>query len=136
MLTNKPDKDALSREPDPIVEGFRQLQEQQKHAYDLVRDLRDSVGGHVLHSDVQEVLRGLDRDTTGFFQDGEIRGTIRYKFASELVLSMMLDKVEPRHEQEKLETLLGETAKLIFIIGTIDQIVRAYIVDRRLLTTP
>ena len=87
MHTNKPDKDALSRESEPIVEGFRKLQEQLRHAYDLVKDLRDSVGGHVLHSDVQEVLKGLDRDTTGFSQDGEIRGTIRYKFASELVLS-------------------------------------------------
>jgi hypothetical protein len=72
---------------------------------------------------------------TGFFQDGEIRGKTRYRFASELVLSIMLGKVEPESEEEKLETLLGSTAPLISIIEIMDQVIRAYISDRRLLAT-
>jgi hypothetical protein len=97
--------------------------------------LRDSLGGHVLHSDVQNILKDLDPETTGFFENGEIRGKIRYRFASELVLSIMLKKVEPKHEEEKLETLVGTTAKLISIISTIDQIIITYITNRKLLTT-
>lgn len=134
MHTNKPDKDALAQAPEPIIEGFKTLKEKLSHTMELVKGLRDSLGGHVLHSDLQTVLKDMDSAMTGFFQDGEIRGTVRYKFASELVLSiMMLGKVEPQAEEEKLETLLRSTATLISIIGIMDQIIRAYISDRRLL---
>lgn len=133
MHLHKPDKDALSEEPEHIVEGFKELRRQLAHPYELVKDLRDSVGGHVLRSDIAKVLSEINPDITGFFQDGQIRGKTRYKFSSELVLSIMLDKVEPAHEEEKLEALVGTTAKLIAIIGTMDQIIRAYIIDRKLL---
>jgi hypothetical protein len=93
------------------------------------------VDGHVLHSSLENLLRGLHPDTKGFFQDGEIRGKTRYKFTNELVLSMMLDKVESQDKEEKIETLLRSTAQLVFIIEIIDQLVRAYIVNRKLLTT-
>ena len=136
MHQNKPDKDALLKETQPLIEGFKKLRHQLDHANELVKDLRDSLGGHVLHSDIQKILKDLDPAISGFFQDGEIRGTIRYKFASDLVLSIMLKKVDPKHGEEKLETLLGKTAKLIFIIETMDQIIRTYIVDRKLLTAP
>jgi hypothetical protein len=87
MHTNRIDKDALSKEPEPIVEGFKTLKEKLSRTTDLVKDLRDSLGVHVLHSDIQKVLKDMDSGMTGFFQDGEIRGKTRYRFASELTCS-------------------------------------------------
>lgn len=133
--TNQPDKSALAKEPGILVDGFRKLREQLSSTSKLIKDLRDSVGGHVLHSGIENLLRGLDPDTEGFFQDGEIRGKTRYKFTNELVLSMMLDKVESQDKEEKMETLFRSTAQLVFIIEIIDQLIRAYIDDRKLLTT-
>lgn len=135
-MANSPDKDALQNEPVALTEGFKKLRDQLSDAEELVKDLRDSLGGHVLHADIKDILKELSPDMRGFFQDGEIRGKIRYKFASELVLSIMLRKVDPQHEEEKLEILVETTAKLIPIIGTMDGIIRAYIEDRKLLTAP
>lgn len=135
MAANKRDKDALEKEPTPLIDGFKKLRDQLGNAEELVRDLRDSIGGHVLHQDIGNILKELTPDLHGFFQDGEIRGKIRYKFSTELVLSMMLNKVDAHHEEEKMETLFGSTAKLVFILTTIDEIIRAYIVDRKLLAT-
>lgn len=133
MHVNSLDKEALARESESLIEGFKELKRQLKEETELVKELRDSVGGHVLHADVKKVLEGMNRELSGFFQDGEIRGTIRYKFTSELVLAMMLEKVAPENEQEKLETLVFKTSGLIKIIGTMDKIIRAYIISRKLL---
>lgn len=133
MHTHPPDKKALAKEPRILVDGFKKLREQLGPTSKLIKNLRDSVGGHVLHSGLENILRGLDPDMNGFFQEGEIRGKTRYKFTNELVLSMILDKVESQNKEEKIEMLLSSTAQLVFIIEVIDQLIRAYIVDRKLL---
>lgn len=100
--------------------------------YELVKQLGDSIGAHVLHEHLENTLNSLDASWEGFIQVGEIAGKVSYKFAGELVLAMMLPNVPEADRRAKLVSILKRMASKTSVIELIDLIFALYHRRRRL----
>jgi len=125
-------KEALRNEPESVKNAFQKLRDEMNTGPDLVKDLRDKIGGHVLYPAVQKALDKMDHGRRGLMQVGERRGKIHYKFTGELVLAMMLPDIAPEGQIQKLDGILSTTAKLVLVMSTIDDVVAAYAESRNL----
>lgn len=132
LFSVKERADALLNETPKLQEAFRNLRTQMTIAATLVKRLRHDIGGHVQHSAVQKALDGIPSGSGGFYQQGEMLGKTRYKFTSELMLAIMLPGVLDKDIIQELENMLGETAELIKVLGTIDEVVKCFIESRHL----
>ncbi|WNM61073.1 hypothetical protein [Candidatus Nitrospira neomarina] len=129
-------KKELTRESLPFRNAFRKLRQELAVIpveFEKIKKLRDNLGGHVLKNGVQDALNKMDIDKIGIFQEGEVRGKIHYKFSVELVHSVIFPGVKEENLVNEFEMLFKNTAKLVFIIGTIDEIIHSYIQGRNLL---
>jgi hypothetical protein len=100
--------------------------------YELVKELGDNIGAHVLHGHLENTLNSLDTSWEGFIQVGEIAGKVAYKFAGELVLAMVLPNVPEADRRAKLESILKRMASKTSVIELIDLIFALYHRHRRL----
>lgn len=125
-------RDALANEAKPLQDAFADLNEAMIAIPEIIKELRDKIGGHILHSSVQDALDKLTLDSTGYYQQGEIRGTSHYRFSSELVLSMMLPGIPGNEVFPKLDELLSSAAQFVRALGPIDGVIAAYHRTRRL----
>ncbi len=126
----------LSKECDSFQNALKKLRSELALTptdFAKIKQIRNNLGGHVLPKGVQAALNKMDIDKTGIFQDGEIRGKIHYKFAAQIVLSVMFPDVSEENLLEEFKALLQNTAKLVFILGSIDEVLKCYIQGRKLL---
>ena len=124
--------EALSKEPEDLRQAFSALYEEMETAKVLVRELRNKIGGHVKYAAIKEGLESLPDDLKSLMQIGDITGKIHYRFVGEITLSTMLPGVPEDEKLGKLDDILKETAKLIPVLGKIDEIVALYAKSRRL----
>jgi hypothetical protein len=100
-------RDALSREPESVQKAFERLNvELNKASRDFLRDLRNAIGGHLDENRVQLALNTMDPSREGFLVIGERLGTIHYKFAADLLWSILLQDIPEKEHQTKAEDLL------------------------------
>ncbi len=125
-------KDALAKEPDDLRQAFKKLHDQMDTAKELIRELRNKIGGHVKYSAIKDGLESLPDDLRSLMQIGDITGKIHYRFVSEIALATMLPGIPENEKLERLDGILKETAQLIPVLGTIDEIVALYAKSRRL----
>ena len=123
---------ALKNESVLLQERFQTLRQVMDTVPDLIEDLRDKIGGHVLHSALKESLDHLNDDRKGFYQEGKIRGKAHYKFAYELILGMMLPDAKEKDLGEEIDALLTKTADLVYVWEAIDEVFVAYATGRQL----
>ena len=120
-------RDTLSEEPADVREAVRQAMRTLNKASDaFLRDLRNTIGGHLDEPLIQQALNDMDFRREGLVQLGDIRGKIHYKFAGEILLAAVLGGVPPEQEQEKLEEILKRSAELSSIVAAIDDVVACY----------
>jgi len=123
---------ALENERQNLQIAFAKLRIEMDTAPNLIKNLRDKIGGHVLYPAVKRALDEMSYDLMGFYQDGEIRGKKHYKFTGELILKIMLHVVEDEKQVQELDQILKTTAQLLPAWSTIDDVIDAYIQCRRL----
>jgi len=98
-------------------------------AYQLIKGIRDAVGGHVLHQSTSKALDALSFEWEGLLEAGEIVEDTHYKFACELVLAILLPDVPAIERMKKLESIIKTAASLTLV----DNLVLMYLRDRRLI---
>lgn len=132
LFSVKERKEALLKESSQLVDGFKKLQLQMTEAAGLIKQLRNDLGGHVQHAAVQKTLDDMSADSGGFLQRGEFLTNTHYKFTSELMLAMMCPGVSEKDLIPALHNMLSQTAPMMNIIGTIDEVVGCFIEARHL----
>jgi hypothetical protein len=71
-------------------------------------------------------------DSGGFLQRGEHLTKTHYKFTSELMLAMMCPGVSEKDLIPELHNMLTQTAPMMNVVSTIDEVVGCFIQARRL----
>jgi len=125
--------DAMAQEPEDVRTAFSQLRAELDTAHkEFLKDLRDTLSGHLDEKTIQIALDNMDPQHEAFFQAGEIVGKTHYKFAADLLWATLLHNIPENQHQEKAEWLLRRTSRLSQAVKAIDDVVVCYMRDRRL----
>ena len=125
-------KQLLGKQPKPKQLEFRRLVKEFNQAHEVIKEIRNSLGGHVLQKSMQEALDEMDFDRWGFLEVGEILKDVHYKFAGELVTAILLRGVPEESQKSKIESDFKTIANLFPVLPLIDEIFRMYAKERRL----
>jgi hypothetical protein len=115
-------RDAMRRERSDVQEAFTRLKrELNKASEQFLRQLRNTIGGHLDLEVFQATLDQLDPLQEGFLDLGRTRDDTHYIFTAELVWAAITRDAPPGHEVLAAETLLGKVAELSPTVVAIDQ---------------
>lgn len=135
-LNCKPEfKRALSKECIEVQKGFQKLGKAlTKVSEQFLKDLRNTLGGHVKETAVCEALKSMETDQKGLLQisDGLVRDQ-HYRFTSVLILQMLLPAGPVKNRKQELKRRSRKVAILMWAVLIIDEIFNTYIKSRRLL---
>ena len=126
-------KAALAQETLELRQAFEVLRDEIKGQSEVIKDLRDRIGGHVLHEGVGNALRGMDYGRNALIEMGETVAETHYRFAGDIALAIMFPEKSEETLLVEVQELFDKTAKLVFIVGSIDRIFDAYVRGRELL---
>lgn len=98
----------------------------------LVKKMRDSLGGHVLHQTVEEALNNMSMGAFSYIEVGPIAKKTHYKFAGDLVVEMMLAGVPEAQRETETERHFRTIADLLPVFQLTDIIVTLYADGRNL----
>jgi hypothetical protein len=126
-------RDSMSSKPPDIKAAFEELKrELNKTSDEFLRDLRNTVGGHLDQEMVQITLDGMNPEREGLIEVGDTVGKIHYRFAGELIWAALLRDAPEKTHIEKMEYLLRRSASLSQTVKAIDDVVACYVRDRKL----
>jgi len=126
-------KAALAQETLELRQAFESLRDEIKDQSASIKDLRDRIGGHVLHDGVGNALRGMDYGRNALIEMGETVAETHYRFAGDIALATLFPGKSEETLLVEVQELFDKTAKLVFIVGSIDRIFDAYVRGRELL---
>jgi hypothetical protein len=119
---------SLQSQPREVRDSFNALEQAMTQSHELIKKLRNEVGGHLLHQAVVEALDKIAPETESVVQLGNRAKNIHYKFALEVLGAVMLRKVDIAHAREEWQSILHATADLSFsAIRAIDMLFMAYV---------
>ena len=124
-------KELLCKQTQAEQLEFKKLSKEMNTVRDLIKDLRNKLGGHVLHGSVEKALQGMQPGREGLIEVGHRVENTHYKFASELILEVMLEGISENQRMAEFESVLGKIGNLIPVLALIDKIFRWYVVDRQ-----
>jgi hypothetical protein len=125
---------AMQRERPEVRETFETLKRELNRASeDFLRDLRNTLGGHIDRDVIQATLDQMDPLQEGLFDVGRKRDDIHFKFTADLVWAVLIREAAPGRETPAAETLIRKVADLSPTLMAIDHVVMSYIRDRKLL---
>lgn len=126
-------KRILAAQPKARQNRFRKLIKEFTKAHRVVKEIRNSLGGHVQHKAVQKALDGMSFDQWGFLEVGRILKETHYKFAGELVATIMVGGAPENLQMSKLENDFKLIAELFPVLPLMDEVVDMYAEARGLL---
>ena len=106
-----------------MVRGFNA-----KHA--LVKSIRNSIGGHVQQRSVEGALNDCDSDRASFFEVGQKRRNVRYRFAGEILVAILVAGIPDSEQASRSEKDLRSLAELLPALSVVDKIVEMYLEAR------
>ena len=133
LFVDSEQRTALASETLELRQALEVLRDEIRGLSIVIKDLRDRIGGHVLHKGVRDALRGIDPGRNALFEMGETRAETHYRFAGDITLAIMFPGKSEEVLLVELQDLFNKTASLVFIVGSIDKIFDAYVVGRGLL---
>ena len=133
LFVDREHKGGLATETLELRQALEVLRDEIRGLADVIKDLRDRIGGHVLQKGVRDALRGTDPGRNALLEIGETRAETHYPFAGYITLAIMFPGKSEEVLLVELQDLFDKTANLIFIVGSIDKIIDAYVVGRGLL---
>jgi len=125
-------KAALEKEELELQQAFEKLHGEFSGLSGTIKDLRDRIGGHVLHEGVRKALTGMDPGRNALLEVGETIAKTHYRFAGDIALAVMFPEEPEGVVIEKFQDLFEKTAKLVFIVSHIDKIFEAFVAGKRL----
>jgi hypothetical protein len=116
-----------------FAEAVRQLQADLNRSSDVMKDVRDTLGAHMLEKSVAEALQNMGYDDSGVLQDSRDWRKRHYKFTEQLAVAVMFRSVpeEQLEDQakQKVDAFIKAIENLVF---TIDALFISYVTDRKL----
>ncbi|MGD0966641.1 MAG: hypothetical protein ABSA57_22475, partial [Candidatus Acidiferrales bacterium] len=98
----------------------------------LVRDVRDSLGAHVLEKSVEKALNSMSFDRMGYIEVGRTLKDTHYKFAGELVGEILLAEVPDEKRETAAANHFQTIADLLPVFELTDIILGMYMDARKL----
>ena len=126
-------KKLLSKQTKQDRQDFAKFMQKMNSSHQMIKDIRDAVGAHVLQQSTSRALDTPDFDWEGFLEAGEIVEDIHYRFAGELVLAILLPDVPANDRMKQLESIFETSSDLTPAIRIVDSIVWMYLRDRSLI---
>lgn len=133
LAMNPEFKDILARAPLARQNEFKKAMSEMNSAHPVIKQIRDSVGGHVLNAEMRKALAGMHFERFGFIEVGESNGKTHYQFAGELVGEILMAGVPEEQRMVKLQDDLEKISALLSLFSLIDWILYTYIRSRRLI---
>jgi len=134
MLQQQPEfKRILAQQSPADQTEFRNLVREFNAKHALVKKIRNSIGGHVLQSSIEGALNGCDSDRASFLEVGEKRRNVRYRFAGEILVAILVAGIPDDEQASKSEEELKSLAELLPALSVVDKIVEMYLDARGLL---
>lgn len=99
----------------------------------VTKGIRDSLGGHVLHSAVQKAVDNLDYDRWGLVEIGRVLDATHFKVAGELVAEILTDGAPEAEKVAKIEEDIRTLADLLPVVRRLDEVLHVYVEARGLL---
>jgi len=103
-------------------------------AASLTKEIRNSVGGHVLTKAVSRALSNMPSDKWGTLEVGSVIGTTHFKIAGELIAEMLVAGTPDHKKQEKMEADFRTMASLLPVVTSLELVLAMYVNARGLLT--
>jgi hypothetical protein len=126
-------KRALKVQPARRRKQFEKVVMQLETHQDLVKKMRDSLGGHVLSRTVEQALNNMPFGQFGYVEVGGKQKNMHYKFAGEIVVRMLLGDVPEALEEIEANRHFKTVASLLQVFSLIDLIFSIYTDGRNLL---
>jgi hypothetical protein len=101
LCTIKEFKMVLAKQPPRWKKKFETMVKGLAAEKVMVKGMRDSLGAHVLQSNVEKALNSMSFDKMGYIEAGRTLKDTHYKFAGELVGEILLAEV-PEEERERV----------------------------------
>jgi hypothetical protein len=117
---------SFAAQPEQFQEAFNKLAQKIRTAHDLLKDVRNEIGGHVKLQAVKEALSNMDMDSNGLIELGPVIAESHHRFASQLVGQILLRDVPNENWENHLKEVLGKTAELSAALEAIDIVLLAY----------
>jgi hypothetical protein len=95
-----------------------------------IKDVRDAVAAHLLHGEVQKLVDRMDDSDYGLTILGSTQEDTHFKFAADLVWSIILNDVPKDQHRSRAEEL--GAGLLSNLLGAVDAVLSAYAISRRL----
>jgi hypothetical protein len=130
LQSNREFKALLKRRP---AEECHEFERKFKalNSNELLKEVRNDVGGHVRHKAVQRALNRISDEAFGFFQVGDSAMQTEYGFASQIVIAMLMKGVTKREvlrgigsrkfRQLRAYLVLAHLADACFVMYALDR---------------
>ena len=123
---------ALLKQPKPAQDSFKRFFKEITTAHEIIRKLRNAIGGHVENRAVQEALDKMDSDRKGLIEFGEKVRDVHFRFSSELIMAILLAGVPDKDQETKLDMMIGMMVDLRSSLQAIDIVFSTYALERGL----
>ena len=117
----------------PLRDAFKALKDDIVRAHDVLKPIRNSIGGHVLQQAVKKALSNMDFERGGLIELGDRAHDTHYRFVSELLGVVWLAENPATEWKEKIDKAIKLTAELSRALKAIDIVFYTYMESRRLL---
>jgi hypothetical protein len=111
---------------------FRDLFKEFEQKHELLKRLRNDIGGHVQHEQVAAALNGMQPDRWGFLELGPTLNKTHYRFAGEILVEMQIAGLDDIERQPEIERQIRETAELIPVFALMELVFATYVDARKL----
>jgi hypothetical protein len=125
-------RDALQKESAERKKQFLDMYKRFEQTHELLKNLRDDIGGHVRHTKIEEALNGMDPARWGYMEIGETLNKTHYRFAGELLLETQLTGRTDEERIKRIEYQLRETATLLPVFAMMELVFSVYVTSRKL----
>jgi len=132
LSMNQEFQEAIRLQPKPLQNAFDELNRVTAAAHSLMKDYRNSIGGHVQEKSVSTALTNASKERCGFLEIDIAKKQYHFNFASELCMAVLFDHYPEEQQLEKAEEIIGQLKKVL-PFKAIDAIVTTYVDSRKLL---
>jgi hypothetical protein len=102
--------------------------------HDLIKDMRNSLSGHVPQKAVATALNNMHMDVAGLLQRGQHFRDTHFKFAAEMILAMMFRDTPAADQARKADNDTKRFVESVFdLLPVLDGIILSYAQDRGVL---
>lgn len=133
LFSDSANRAALANETVELRQAFEVLRDEIRGQSAVIKALRDRIGAHVLPEGVRDALKGMDHGHNALIEIGETVAETHYRFAGDIVLAIMFPGKSEESLLVEIQELFDKTAKLVFIVGSIDRTFDLYVRGRELL---